>query len=383
MPLSFVNRQLPVSFTNKIRYISWPLVVVVITLGLCGVAMQFSASGGNLRPYAEPQLIRFIIGLCVMFTAAFLSPRLIYHYTYHLYAAGFVMLVIVEIVGHIGMGAQRWVSLGFFNLQPSEFMKVFMVLALAKFYHTVNVDQVDNKYSMLPPLLMIGAPALLILIQPNLGTATVLTATGVAILFAAGIKAWKFIVVGLIGVASLPVAWSMLHSYQKRRVMTFLDPESDPLGAGYNIMQSKIAIGSGGTTGKGFLEGTQSQLSFLPEKQTDFIFTMLAEEFGMAGGLSVIILFFILVMLCLMAGVLSRHHFGRMIAVGVATVLFLHIFINIAMVMGMLPVVGLPLPLLSYGGSVMISSMLGIGLVLNIYIHREMNLHRDSRGTYK
>ncbi len=355
----------------KLKQINLPFLFVTLLLSFIGVAMQYSASGGNIEPYAGSHLIKLVMALVIMFGVAMINPRILLAYAYHIYIAGFMLLLVVEIFGHIGMGAQRWVRIGGLNLQPSEIMKIFVILALARFYHHTNAEDVDRKMLTIPPLMLIAMPAGLILIQPNLGTATITTAIGVAILFAAGIKIWKFIAVGATGIAMLPIAWQFLHDYQKRRVMTFLDPESDPLGAGYNIMQSKIAIGSGGIFGKGFLEGSQSQLSFLPEKQTDFIFTMLTEEFGLVGGLITIGLFLTLILMCLWIGMSSRHHFGRIICVGVSAMLFLHFLINIAMVMGLIPVVGVPLPLLSFGGSITVSSLMGIGLVMNAHINRE------------
>lgn len=362
------------------RELNWAMVVLISTLSLIGVALLFSAAKGNMEPWADRHLTRFLFMLPVMLLIAMVDIQFWMRSAYWLYAAGVVMLIIVELIGAFGKGAQRWVSVGGMNFQPSEFMKVVLVLAMARYYHFVHASEVNRPMVLLPPLLMIAVPAVLILHQPNLGTATIVCLTGVSVMFLAGL-AWRYIIVaGVAGLSALPVIWALMHDYQRRRVFTFLDPESDPLGAGYNIMQSKIAIGSGGLFGKGFLEGSQGQLNFLPEKQTDFIFTMLNEEFGMLGGVVILSLYVILMMLSFRTARHSHSQFGRLVSGGISTVLFIHLFINCAMVMGLIPVVGVPLPFLSYGGSVLMAIMVGYGFVLNAYAYRNVSTFRGIRA---
>ncbi len=364
------------NLSDMIHQLNPVVLALVCALSLVGVLMMFSAAGGHLEPWASRQMIRFAVGFVLMIIIAFIPIQFWQRYAYFIYAGGVGMLLVVEVAGFIGMGAQRWVQVGSVNLQPSELMKLGLILALARYYHFAPPENVNRPLWLLIPLLMIGVPAALILHQPNLGTATVLTLMGLSIVFISGLS-WRYIVpVVLAGLASLPVLWNLLHDYQKQRVLTFLDPEQDPLGAGYNIIQSTIAIGSGGFFGKGYMDGSQGQLDFLPEKQTDFIFTMISEEFGFVGSLLVLAMYFGLVWMALAIGNRARSHFASCVAVGIGVVLFLHVTINTAMVMGMVPVVGLPLPLISYGGSMQIAMMLGIGLLLNAYVHRDTPLRR-------
>lgn len=369
---------LQLAFLERARALSLSFSCAVLLLGLLGVAMQFSAGGGDMEPWGNPQLVRFLVGFCLMIAISLAPPGIFLRYAYHAYAGCVLLLLVVEIFGHIGMGAQRWFRIGFINLQPSEITKVCLILALARFYHMIQSEDVNRPLHLLIPLLMIAVPAGLVLIQPNLGTATVMAGTAAGILFTAGLRLWFFIGAVCLVLAAAPIGWQFLHDYQKQRVLTFLNPEADPLGSGYNIMQSKIAIGSGGIGGKGFLEGSQGQLSFLPEKQTDFVFTMLAEEFGLIGGLIVIALYAFLLMFALWTGITSKNHFGRMVAAGVGMLFFCHIFINMAMVMGLIPVVGIPLPLLSYGGSITITALVALGLLHNVYINRDARIARNA-----
>lgn len=345
--------------------------------------MLYSAAGGNFAPWADRQAIRFTFAFIAMIIIALIPSRFLLRYAYVIYGGCLVLLLLVEFVGFIGMGAQRWISLGAFNLQPSELMKLALILGLARYYHGLLQEDVSRPALILPPLAMIAAPAILILLQPNLGTAFITGAIGVAMLFAAGLYLRYFIGVGLMGISTVPIAWHFLHDYQKSRIMTFLNPEADPLGAGYNIMQSKIAIGSGGLFGKGFLQGSQGQLDFLPEKQTDFIFTMIAEEFGFTGASIVIIVYLLLIILSFLTAMRSRSHFGALISAGIGALLLLHITINIGMVMGLLPVVGVPLPLLSYGGTMQFAMMIGFGLLLNSYVHRDLPLGKGGFGSLR
>jgi rod shape determining protein RodA len=274
------------------------------------------------------------------------------------------------------MGAQRWLDLAVIQLQPSETMKIALVLALARYFHGLEPDDVGRLRYLIMPLLMIAAPIALVLRQPDLGTAGVLGLLGVVMLWLAGARVWQFMVVGGAAMAAVPVGWQFLHGYQKQRLLTFLNPEIDPLGAGYHIMQSKIALGSGGMFGKGFLSGTQSHLNFLPEKQTDFIFTMLAEEFGLVGGTGLVALYALLIGYCIFIAFHCRSQFARLLAMGLVANFFLYVFINIAMVMGLVPVVGVPLPLVSNGGTALLTVLIGFGLVMSCWIHRATYINR-------
>lgn len=370
---------LPPSYGHRMRELYWPMVGLVVLLNLIGIVMLYSASQGSMDPWASRQLARFVLLIPVMVIIALVDIQFWVRIAYWLYGFGVLLLVVVEIMGFVGMGAQRWVNIGGFTFQPSEYMKVALVLALARYYHFVHANEINRPIVLLPVALLMLVPAALILKQPNLGTASILIMTGAGVMFLAGIT-WKLFAAGIVGVVSaVPVVWHFLHDYQKRRVDTFLDPASDPLGAGYNIMQSKIAIGSGQFFGKGFLEGSQSQLNFLPEKQTDFIFTMLCEEFGMVGGVSILALYALLILMGYRVALASRNQFGRLVAGGISVVMFIHLFINVAMVMGLIPVVGVPLPFLSYGGSVLIAMMIGYGFVLNAYIYRDITTFRGVR----
>ena len=364
------------SLLEKLRLLNWPFVLLVALVAVVGYAMLYSASGGAHAPWAWRHGTRFGLGLCVMLVVALLDVRLWYRFAYAIYGVALLGLIGVEVAGQISMGAQRWIDLGLFQLQPSEVMKLALVLALARYFHSAYLEDVGRPSQLLMPLALALVPAALVLKQPDLGTAIMLLAGAGALFFLAGVRWWKFAL--LIGgaLAALPVIWQQLHDYQKQRVMTFLDPERDPLGSGYHIIQSKIALGSGGVWGKGFLEGTQSQLSFLPEKQTDFVFTMLAEEAGLVGALGLLFLLVTLTAYGFIFALRARSHFCRLLAMGIATTFFLYVVINVAMVTGLIPVVGVPLPLISYGGTAMITVLIGFGLLLGVHIHRDIAIPR-------
>lgn len=365
---------------HKIGHVRWSLVALLCLLAAIGSVMLYSAADGALAPWAGRHALRFAVALGLMLVVALTDIRFWLRNAYALYVGVLLLLAVVEVSGTIGMGAQRWVDLGVINVQPSELMKLALVLALARYYHGLNPEQVRRPVMVLLPLVMVGVPTLLILKQPDLGTAVMLLAGGGAVIFAAGLSLW---IVGL-GIAAvvgvLPVAWQFLHEYQRARLLTFLDPDRDPLGAGYHITQSKIALGSGGLFGKGYLHGTQSHLNFLPEKHTDFIFTMFAEEFGLVGTLTLLAVFAAVVGSCVAIALRARNQFSRLLAIGVTTTFFLYVFINLAMVMGLIPVVGVPLPLVSYGGTAMLGVMLGFGLVLSVHVHRDAQIGRHSWG---
>lgn len=356
---------------EKIRQIPLVLLILVIAVGAIGVLMQYSAAGGAMHPWAAPHLMRFSIGVVLMLGVALIPLSWLMKGSYFAYGGCLLLLIFVEVMGHIGGGAQRWIALGPLNLQPSEMTKLAVILMLARYLHAFPPMQYPGLKYLFVPLALLAMPAVLILKQPNLGTTLIIIAVSGWILFASGVRLRYFIIVIVMGLAAAPVAWQFLHDYQKQRVMTFLDPSQDPLGSGYNITQSMIAIGSGGINGKGFLKGSQAQLDFLPEKQTDFIFTMLTEETGFIGGVVVLGLFTLLIWFALGVALRSRNLFGSVVAHGIAAMLFFHMFVNTAMVMGMLPVVGLPLPLLSYGGSMQLAIMLGFGLLMNAWINRD------------
>ena len=364
------------SFAERIWQINWPLVLLISAVACVGFAMLYSAANGNYEPWASRQIYRFGLGLGVMFTIALIDMRVWLKYAYLIYALALALLVAVELTGTTGMGAQRWIDLKFFQLQPSELMKIALVLGLARYFHGLSQEDVAKPVYLLMPAVAVAAPIALVLRQPDLGTAILLLLGGGAMFFLAGVRIWKFVAVGLIGAASIPMIWTMLREYQRQRILTFLTPENDPLGSGYHILQSKIALGSGGLFGKGFLAGTQSHLNFLPEMQTDFIFTMFAEEFGLVGGLALLGIYGLLIVYGIAIAIRSRSQFGRLLAMGAATTFFLYVFMNIAMVMGLIPVVGVPLPLISYGGTAMLTVLTGFGFLMNVYIHRDARIGR-------
>jgi len=361
---------------QKLLQLNWQFVLLIMLTASVGFAMLYSAAEGNFDPWASRQISRFAVGVAIMLTVALIDIRIWLRAAYPIYGACLALLAAVEIMGFIGMGAQRWIDMGFFKLQPSEVMKIAVVLALARYFHRFDVDEVGRLRNLIIPVFIVLAPMALVLRQPDLGTAGVIAMVGAAMFWIGGARLWQFGVVAAAAAAAVPVGWQFLHAYQKQRIFTFLNPETDPLGSGYHILQSKIALGSGGLFGKGFLEGTQSHLNFLPEKQTDFIFTMLAEEFGLVGGVGLIALYALLVGYGFCIALRCRSQFARLLAMGITVNFFLYVFINIAMVMGVLPVVGVPLPLISYGGTAMLTVLIGFGLVMSCWLHRDPYINR-------
>ncbi len=364
------------SILQKLQHLGWGMVFLVSLVACIGFAALYSAAGGDLNPWASKQIARFLVGLVGLVIIALIDIKIWYRLTYPIFIVGFISLIVVEAIGHTGMGAQRWIDFGFIQIQPSEFMKIAVVMALARYFHAVGRDDMRSFRFLLPAFVLIGLPVGLVLLQPDLGTSLMIVMAGITMIFLAGAPIWMFIAGGIITAASMPVAWYFMHDYQKRRVQTFLNPESDPLGAGYHITQSKIALGSGGIEGKGFLQGTQSRLNFLPEKQTDFIFTLWAEEWGLVGGLFLLFLMALIFIYGIAISLNCRHAFGRLLAMGLVVNFSLYVFINIAMVMGLIPVVGAPLPLVSYGGTSMLAALVGFGLILSCNIHRDSKLPR-------
>jgi len=361
---------------EKLWHVSWSFVALITLVCCIGFFTLYSAANGSMEPWADRQMMRFLMGFAVMLTVSMVDIRSWMRWSYGLYALALVLLIAVEAHGTVGMGAQRWIDLGFIQIQPSEIMKIAMVLALARYFHGASYQDVGRPLFLLPALVMVFLPVALVLKQPDLGTAMMLTLASGAIFFLAGVRLWKF---GLLIAATagvVPIAWRFMREYQRQRIVTFLNPENDPLGSGYHILQSKIALGSGGLFGKGFMLGTQSHLNFLPEKQTDFIFTMLAEEWGMMGGVVLLGLYTLILVYGYALSMRSRNQFGRLVGLGITSTFFLYVFINIAMVMGLVPVVGVPLPLISYGGTAMLTLLFGFGLVMSVYIHRDVIIGR-------
>ena len=362
---------------RKILHANWALVLLLTAVSAVGFLMLVSVAGGDFSRWAEPQMKRFILGLIVMMMIGMVPIWFWRSISGLAYLGALGLLLLVELFGAIGMGAQRWIDLGFMRLQPSELMKITLVMILAAYYDWLPLAKVSRPLWVIPPVILTLIPTALVLKQPDLGTAILLIAGGGIVMFCAGVSWWYFIAVIAAGMAlvytvfaSRGTDWQLLKDYQFRRIDTFLDPSTDPLGAGYHITQSKIALGSGGWTGKGFMQGTQSRLNFLPEKHTDFIFTTLAEEFGFVGGFSLLALYGLIIFFCVVSAVQNKDRFGSLLTLGVAATLFLFFAVNMSMVMGLAPVVGVPLPLVSYGGSAMLVLMAAFGLVQSAHIHR-------------
>jgi rod shape determining protein RodA len=356
---------------QKLWQIPWPFVLLLCAIAGVGYVALYSAGSGNPDLYATKHALRFAFCLVLMLCIGFVDIRLIAKLAPLAYLGGIGLLVMVALHGEVGKGAQRWIDLGPLQLQPSEAMKVILVLTLAWYFHRASWERMGNPLFLIPPAVLVLIPVGLIFKQPNLGTALITAMIGGAMFWAAGMRWWKFAIALGGAAAAAPFAYGQLKDYQRARITTFLDPESDPLGAGYNIIQSKIALGSGGLWGKGFLQGTQGHLNFLPEKQTDFIFTMIAEEFGLAGAVATLALLMLVVAFCLLVAMRCRHQFGRLLAIGLGTNFFLYVFVNVAMVTGSIPVGGVPLPLISHGGSAMLMVMIGFGTLISAWVHRD------------
>ena len=362
---------------SKVLYVNWVLVLLLTAVACVGFLQLYSVSGGQFDRWAEPQMQRFALSLAVMFTIAFVPLWFWRSMAGMAYAVSVLLLLGVEFFGSIGMGAQRWLELGPIRLQPSEMTKITVIMAVAAYYDWLDIRKVSHPLWVGVALLIILVPAFLVVKQPDLGTALLIIGGGGMVMFFAGVSLWYFggvigLVIGLISVvfASRGTSWQLLHDYQFRRIDTFLDPSLDPLGTSYHINQAMIALGSGGLSGRGFMQGTQSRLNFLPEKQTDFIFNTLAEEFGFIGGVFLLALYIGIIVTCIVAAMQSRNRFAALLILGIASNFFLYFAVNMAMVMGLAPVVGVPLPLVSYGGSAMLMILIGFGLVQSACIHR-------------
>ncbi|MCB1368760.1 MAG: rod shape-determining protein RodA [Rhodobacteraceae bacterium] len=362
---------------RKVLYLNWALILLILAVVGIGLMMLYSVAGGHFDPWASAQAKRFAVGFVVMLGVAFVPIYFWRNIAGLAYVVSLLLLVAVELVGSVNMGAQRWINLGFIQLQPSELMKVTLVMALAAYYDWLDTGRLSRPAWVAVPLLLIAVPMALVLKQPDLGTALLLGLGGTAVMFLAGVS-WIYFAVAIVSGGGLVTAvflsrgtgWQLLKDYQYRRIDTFLDPSSDPLGAGYHITQSKIALGSGGWGGRGFMQGTQSRLNFLPEKQTDFIFTTLAEEMGFIGGISLLSLYGLIILFCFASAIANKDRFGSLLTFGLATTFFLFFAVNMSMVMGLAPVVGVPLPLVSYGGTAMLVLLMAFGLIQSAHIHR-------------
>jgi rod shape determining protein RodA len=374
--LEYNTKSVP-SGWRKILFLNWPLVILLCAVAGVGFVMLYSVAGGKLSTWAEPQIKRFAVGMSLMMMVAMIPIWLWRNLSLLAYLGALVLLVLVEFIGAVGMGAQRWIDLGFMRLQPSELMKITLVMVLAAYYDWLPLKKTSHPLWVLLPIAIILTPTLLVLMQPDLGTAILLLTAGGLMMFLAGVH-WAYFatvisasVGGIWAVfKSRGTDWQLLKDYQFRRIDTFLDPSSDPLGAGYHITQAKIAMGSGGWTGKGFMQGTQSRLNFLPEKHTDFIFNTLAEEFGFVGGISLLLLYVLVLVFCVVSALQNRDRYSSLLTLGIGLTFFLFFAVNMSMVMGLAPVVGVPLPLVSYGGSAMLVLMIAFGLVQSAHVHR-------------
>lgn len=369
-------RQVELSLGEKLREVNWPLVALILVIGMVGYAMLYSAGGGSHEPWAWKHGLRLFLGLIIMIGMALIDIRFWFKVSYAFYAVVLMLLVAVDILGEINKGAQRWLDLGVIQLQPSELMKVALVMVLARYFHSAYLEDMRRILFLIPAVLLILMPVGLVLVQPDLGTAIMLLGGGTAMLFMAGVRLWKFAAVGAVVVAAMPILWAKMHDYQRQRVFTFLNPEEDPLGTGYHIIQSKIALGSGGFWGKGFLHGSQAQLDYLPEKHTDFAFTMLSEELGFVGAATVLALFLAVLIVGVAIAIRAPSQFSRLLAIGVTVNLALYVVINVAMVTGLIPVVGIPLPFISYGGTAMLTLQVSLGLLLSVDVHQHVVIPR-------
>jgi rod shape determining protein RodA len=342
----------------------WRLIFLVMGIDMIGLMTLYSAAGGSVRPWALKQGVTFLAFLAVAVSMSWVKESTIKSLVFPFYAAVLIMLILVEALGFIGKGAQRWLDLGFIRLQPSEFMKLAVVLVLARFYELLPAGDIRKWRAIWPAALLIGVPMVLVVLQPDLGTALMITFIGVSLMFVAGVPMYVFVVPAAALAVAIPVVYQFLHGYQRKRIDIFLDPESDPLGAGYHIAQSKIAIGSGGIWGKGFLNGSQSHLDYLPEGHTDFVFATMAEEWGLVGGVLLILAFAMVIRWGMKVSASAKTRFSQLAAAGLSATIFFYVSINLMMVMGLAPVVGVPLPLVSFGGSAVMTVMLCLGLLM-------------------
>ena len=362
------------SFFNKIKNLDYILLICILTLSILSVFVMYSTDGGEFLYHTKSHLTKLVVFFVLMLTISFFNIKFWHFCSYFLYGAIILLLIWVSIHGLKISGSQRWIDLYFFVLQPSELMKIGIILCLAKYYHRVSIEKVNSFLSISFTLTIILLPIILVISQPDLGTSVLIALSGLIILWLGGVKIKYFFLSFISFLISLPFIITNLQPYQKLRILTFLDPDRDPLGAGYQIIQSKIALGSGGFSGKGFLKGTQSYLDFLPEKHTDFIFTLFSEEFGFIGSVGLLLLYTIIILRIIQIGAISRSSFARLFCFGFAFAIFIYITVNLSMVLGLLPIVGSPLPIMSYGGSSMLATMIGFGIVMSAKVHNQQTI---------
>ena len=363
--------QSSLSFRDKILSIDYILVFSILILGIVSMFAMYSTDGGEFKYHTESHILRFFVFFIMFFILSFVQIRFWHSTSYLIYTIFFFLLIGVKYFGLTSSGSQRWLYLYFMNLQPSELMKVGLILFLAKYYHRVSIENINKLRFLFLPIVVLIAPVLLVIMQPDLGTALLIASGGVIVAWLAGVRVKFFAYASLLFLTFLPIAISFLKPYQKARILTFLNPEKDPLGAGYQIIQSKIAIGSGGLFGKGFLNGSQSYLDYLPEKHTDFIFTLFSEEFGFAGSIFILVLYGIIISRIIKIGNVTRSNFGKLYCYSFATAFFIYVVVNMGMVLGLLPIVGSPLPIMSYGGSSMMAIMFGLGIVMSCKVYKD------------
>lgn len=374
--MSFLRHYDEPKLLQKLALMNWGLVLLLCMIGSIGFLALWSAGAGDMHKYADMHVIRFSAGLFGAICVGLISIRFWRQMAWPLYIISVLMLIYVDIRGHIGMGAQRWIDLGFMQLQPSEIMKPALIMALAAYFEKKDITQISLLRTVIPALFIILFPVAVVIGQPDLGTGTALMLAGLAVLFTVGVSWWYFLLGAGAVAGAIPLAWHFLHEYQRNRIRIFLEPDLDPLGTGYHITQSKIAIGSGGVSGKGFLQGTQSKLNFLPEKQTDFIFTLWSEEWGMMGGLVLLGLFLLTFAYGWLIALNCRYTYARLLVMGLTINISIYVLINSGMVMGLLPVVGIPMPMVSHGGTAMLSVLFCYGLILSASIHRDVKIRQ-------
>ena len=364
--------QSSLSLRDKIFSIDYILVLAILVLGITSMFAMYSTDGGEFKYHTNSHILRFFIFFGMFFVVSFIGIRFWHNTSYLIYVGVFILLLAVKYFGLTSSGSKRWLDLYFMNLQPSELMKIALILFLAKYYHRISIENINSFRHLVLPITVLIGPVILVATQPDLGTSILIASGGIVVAWLAGVRAKFFIYSGVAILALMPVAISLLKPYQKTRILTFLNPERDPLGAGYQIIQSKIAIGSGGLFGKGFLNGSQSYLDYLPEKHTDFIYTLFSEEFGFFGSLFILLLYALIIYRIIRIGNITRSNFGKLYCYGFGTAFFIYVVVNMMMVLGLLPIVGSPLPIMSYGGSSMMAIMFGLGIVMSCKIYRDV-----------
>ena len=364
--------QSSLSFRDKLLSIDYVLVLSIFILGIVSMFAMYSTDGGEFKYHTESHILRFFIFFLMFFILSFVQIRFWHSTSYLIYFIFLILLIGVKYFGLTSSGSQRWLNFYFMNLQPSELMKIGLILFLAKYYHRISIENVNRVKFLFIPIFVLIFPVLLVVMQPDLGTSILIGAGGIVVAWLAGVRVKFFVYSMLIFISLLPIAISFLKPYQKARILTFLNPEKDPLGAGYQIIQSKIAIGSGGLFGKGFLNGSQSYLDYLPEKHTDFIFTLFSEEFGFFGSGFILFLYGVIISRIVKIGNITRSNFGKLYCYSFATAFFIYVVVNMGMVLGLLPIVGSPLPIMSYGGSSMMAIMLGLGIAMSCKVYKDM-----------